>query len=378
MAGGPEPPPHAAPPPFSFRPALSLNINVSGVYISYPFCAQKCTYCNFASGVFPRDLEVRYREALAREIRAHAWDWTPDTVYLGGGTPSNLAPDALAARCSLSSPDVPGRKPPSKPLPATSRPMPRAPGPTPASTASPSACNRSSKRNSAAPAARTPRRSWPREIAVLHAAGIHNINIDLIAGLSGQTEASWRESLDWVERLAPEHVSVYMLEVDEDSRLGKEMLLGGVRYGALDTPSDDATADFYELAVERLAAMGIARYEISNFARPGFESRHNLKYWKLEPYVGFGADAHSFDGRTRRQNPESIEDYLSGAGPGGRRAPPLRRAFLHRPAPLRRHTPRPRGMAPLRRAHPPLPGRRPARNRRRHAAPHQPRRAALQ
>src|ERR1035438_3623375 len=97
-----------------------------------------------------------------------------------------------------------------------------------------------------------------------------------------------------------------MLEVDEDSRLGKEMLLGGVRYGARDTPSDDATADFYELAVERLAAMGMERYEISNFARPGFESRHNLKYWKLEPYAGFGADAHSFDGRTRHQNPESI------------------------------------------------------------------------
>jgi oxygen-independent coproporphyrinogen-3 oxidase len=105
-----------------------------------------------------------------------------------------------------------------------------------------------------------------------------------------------------------------MLEVDEDSRLGKEMLLGGVRYGALDTPSDEATADFYELAVARLAALGIARYEISNFARPGMESRHNLKYWTLLPYAGFGADAHSFDGRMRRQNPESIDDYLPGAG----------------------------------------------------------------
>jgi oxygen-independent coproporphyrinogen-3 oxidase len=152
------------------------------------------------------------------------------------------------------------------------------------------------------------------EMAVLRAAGIHNVNIDLIAGLSGQTEASWRESLDWVERLQPEHVSVYMLEVDEDSRLGKEMLLGGVHYGAGDTPSGDATADFYEFAVERLAALGIARYEISNFARPGFESRHNLKYWKLEPYIGFGADAHSFDGSTRHRNPESVEDYLSDAG----------------------------------------------------------------
>src|ERR1035438_1854365 len=77
--------------------ALSLSINVSGVYISYPFCAQKCTYCNFASGVFPRELEVRYREALARETRAHAWDWTPDTVYLGGGTPSHLPPADLRA-----------------------------------------------------------------------------------------------------------------------------------------------------------------------------------------------------------------------------------------------------------------------------------------
>jgi oxygen-independent coproporphyrinogen-3 oxidase len=105
-----------------------------------------------------------------------------------------------------------------------------------------------------------------------------------------------------------------MLEVDENSRLGNEMLRGGARYGANDTPGDDQTADFYEMAVERLAAMGIARYEISNFARPGFESRHNLKYWKLEPYVGFGADAHSFDGRMRSQNPPSIDDYLTVVG----------------------------------------------------------------
>jgi oxygen-independent coproporphyrinogen-3 oxidase len=143
--------------------------------------------------------------------------------------------------------------------------------------------------------------------------GIANYNIDLIAGRSGQTEASWRESLDWVERLQPPHVSVYMLEVDEDSRLGSEMLRGGSRYGANDTPGDDRTADFYEMAVERLAAMGIARYEISNFARPGFESRHNLKYWKLEPYVGFGADAHSFDGRMRSQNPPSLDEYVGQA-----------------------------------------------------------------
>ena len=284
-----------------------------GVYISYPFCAQKCTYCNFASGVFPRELEPRYRDALAREIRAHHFAWLPGTVYLGGGTPSNLAPDALRALLRL----LPGRPwaeatieaAPGNITPGTARAWADA-GINRVTLGVQSFVEKELRRTGRTHTAQV----VAAEIAVLHSAGIHNINIDLIAGLSGQTEASWRESLRWVERLAPQHVSVYMLEVDEASRLGKEMLLGGVRYGALDTPSEDATADFYELAVERLAALGIARYEISNFARPGFESRHNLKYWNLEPYVGFGADAHSFDGRTRHQNPESIEDYLSGAG----------------------------------------------------------------
>jgi oxygen-independent coproporphyrinogen-3 oxidase len=105
-----------------------------------------------------------------------------------------------------------------------------------------------------------------------------------------------------------------MLEVDEDSRLGRESLLGGVRYGAGNIPSDSAIADMYEFAVERLNGLGIHRYEISNFARPGFESLHNLKYWQLQPYIGFGSDAHSFDGALRWQNAESPEEYVSGAG----------------------------------------------------------------
>jgi oxygen-independent coproporphyrinogen III oxidase len=285
---------------------------VPGVYISYPFCAQKCTYCNFASGVFPRELEGRYLDALAREIAAHDWQWTPETVYLGGGTPSSLDPDALRRLLDR----IPGR-------PWAEATLEAAPGGITADIARVwTACGinrvslgvqsfvepeirRTGRKHSAA--------IVESEIRTLRDAGIGSINIDLIAGLSGQTEASWRESLDWVERLAPEHVSVYMLEVDEDSRLGKELLLGGVRYGASDTPSDDAIAAFYEYAVERLAAMGIARYEISNFARPGHESRHNLKYWELASYAGFGADAHSFDGRVRRQNAESVQDYVAGA-----------------------------------------------------------------
>jgi oxygen-independent coproporphyrinogen III oxidase len=283
---------------------------VAGVYISYPFCAQKCTYCNFASGVFPEALKPRYLLALVDEIRSHAFPWTPQTVYLGGGTPSSLAPEELASFLNL----IPGR-------PWLEATIEAAPGTITAEKArawADAGINRVSLGVQSfveSEIRRTGRKHTASiveaEMKVLSDAGIRNCNIDLIAGLSGQNEANLHESLDWVERLAPAHVSVYMLEVDEDSRLGKEMMLGGVRYGAGDTPTDDQTAAFYETAVERLAAMGIARYEISNFARPGFESRHNLKYWKLEPYAGFGADAHSFDGRVRRQNPESIEDYLN-------------------------------------------------------------------
>jgi oxygen-independent coproporphyrinogen III oxidase len=309
---------HHWPQPVQSKPLPRSETNpatieeVPGVYVSYPFCAQKCTYCNFASGVFPRALEERYRLALAAEIRDHNWQWQPETVYLGGGTPSSLAPDELAPILAT----VPGH-------PWREATIEAAPGSITSEKARAWAAlgiNRVSLGVQSfveTEIRRTGRRHTAQivaaELAVLRDAGILNCNIDLIAGLSGQTAASWRESLDWIERLAPPHVSVYMLEVDEDSRLGKERLLGGVRYGAAEVPDDDQTADFYEFAVERLAALGIARYEISNFARPGSESLHNLKYWTLQPYVGFGADAHSFDGATRRQNPESVEDYLAHA-----------------------------------------------------------------
>ena len=150
-----------------------------------------------------------------------------------------------------------------------------------------------------------------RDVALLRSCGIEEINMDLIAGLPAQTRASWRESLEWVERLNPPLVSVYMFEIDEDSRLGQEMLLGGVRYGAGLTPDEDTTVALYEEAVERLDELGLPRYEISNFARPGHESRHNLKYWRLEPYLGFGADAHSLDGGLRWQNSEGVAEYVA-------------------------------------------------------------------
>jgi oxygen-independent coproporphyrinogen-3 oxidase len=127
----------------------------------------------------------------------------------------------------------------------------------------------------------------------LRAAGITNLNVDLIAGLAGQTFASWEESLAALADSGVPHASVYMLEVDEDSRLGREVLAGGTRYRAALVPNDDAIARMYERAIERLAESGIEQYEISNFSRPGFESRHNLRYWKRRPYLGVGLDASS-------------------------------------------------------------------------------------
>jgi oxygen-independent coproporphyrinogen-3 oxidase len=131
------------------------------------------------------------------------------------------------------------------------------------------------------------------DIARLRAAGIANINIDLIAGLPHQTAASWRESIDAVLVTGVPHVSVYMLEVDGDSRLGRELIAGGARYHAHFVPNEDATADFYVQACAQLEQTGVRQYEISNFARSGFESIHNLKYWTRRPYLGFGLDAHS-------------------------------------------------------------------------------------
>ena len=203
-----------------------------------------------------------------------------------------------------------GWKRPSKPRRARSPRNARRRGFAPESIASAWACNPSCSANWLAPGASTRRRLSSAKLPCCARPDLANINIDLIAGLPGQTRASWSESLAWIERLQPPHVSVYMLEIDEDSRLGSEVLLNGKRYGAPDVPSDELTAEFYETAVERLSRIGIQRYEISNFARPGFESLHNLKYWQLEPYAGFGADAHSFDGVLRGQNIESPSDYV--------------------------------------------------------------------
>jgi oxygen-independent coproporphyrinogen-3 oxidase len=157
------------------------------------------------------------------------------------------------------------------------------------------------------------------DITRLRSAGISNINVDLIAGLPHQTRQSWEASLVQLILLEVPHASIYMLEVDDDSRLGRELIAGGQKYHAHFVPDEDLTAEMYEIACERLNAAGIAQYEISNFARAGFESSHNLKYWTRQPYLGFGVDAHSMlhsavaGSAVRFSNSDSLEKYVAGS-----------------------------------------------------------------
>jgi oxygen-independent coproporphyrinogen-3 oxidase len=259
--------------------------------------------------VFSANLLAPYAEAVAAEIRAAEFSEPPDTLYLGGGTPSLLAPEQLKTLLAA----LPSRSW----REATIEASPLTISPEKAAAWAALGINRVSlgvqsfvTREASATGRKHTAEDVAREVEILRQASIANINIDLIAGLPHQTAESWRESLGWVRRIDPPHVSVYMLEVDDDSRLGHELQSGGARFGAIDVPSDERITQFYELAVDGLRQMSIPRYEISNFAKPGWESVHNLKYWTMQPYLGFGADAHSFDGR-RWRNVESPAEYVA-------------------------------------------------------------------
>jgi oxygen-independent coproporphyrinogen III oxidase len=304
-----------------------------GIYISVPFCRTKCSYCNFASDVFSRAGFERYVDRVCQDIE-HAprtaeamggeMERVVDSVYLGGGTPTvleavqlervfvtlrqqfELSADAeVTVECApgtLSSAMVEG--------------LLRC------------GANRVSlgvqsfvDQEAAAVGRLHKRETVLQDIARLRAAGITNINLDLISGLPHQTFGSWEFSLTEVIATGVPHVSVYMLEVDQDSRLGRELLAGGARYHAHFVPDEGSVADFYLAACERLESGGIVQYEISNFARENSESRHNLKYWKRLPYFGFGVDAHSMLASSRADMDavrfaavDSLEQYTSNAG----------------------------------------------------------------
>jgi oxygen-independent coproporphyrinogen-3 oxidase len=304
-----------------------------GLYISIPFCRSKCSYCNFASGVFGQERLDRYVDRLVTEIhaaRAQAASMQAllperaDTVYFGGGTPSLLSPEqlqrifaalraefAIAADAEITLECAPGQL-----GDALLAALPRH-GVNRVSLGVQSFVDAEAR---AVGRLHTCAQTLA-DIARLRSAGIANINVDLLAGLPHQTTASWQVSLDAAISSGVPHVSVYMLEVDEDSRLGREMLTQGSRYHVHAVPEDALIAELYQMACAQLAAAGIAQYEISNFARAGFASRHNEKYWLRQPYLGLGLDAHSMlsgaDGHPRRLAAiDDINEYLErGAQP---------------------------------------------------------------
>ncbi len=305
-----------------------------GIYVQVPFCQTKCTYCNFHTGVVSSSRFAPYVSAVCREIQTHGDLYRaagielaasasngarPDTVYIGGGTPSLLDPahlqnilDTIRAAFSCELREVTLEADPETIEGAKAEAWVRA------------GINRVSfgvqsfsDKELTASGRMHRRADIYRAVPILRAAGIASIGFDLIAGLPLQTRESWSESLERLTELAPEHVSVYILEVDEKSRLGSELLKGGLRYSAGAVPTEDEMAEFYELAQASFAASGYHHYEISNWAKPGFESRHNLKYWRREPYLGFGAGAHSFSGTQRWANAHDAAEYVKAVESGG-------------------------------------------------------------
>ncbi|WP_103932793.1 radical SAM family heme chaperone HemW [Bryocella elongata] len=286
------------------RPEFAEN-GALGVYVSVPFCRAKCSFCNFASGVGTPVAIERYVESLCAEIgsvgkRAESLGAMlprkADTVYFGGGTPSLLEPAQLnrilaairgqfdvAADAEITMEAAPGQIS-DELLKAALR----------------LGVNRVSlgvqsfiDREAASVGRSHTGESCVAEIARLRRAGVGKVAADLIAGLPHQTDASWQRSLDAAVASELDHLSVYLFEVDEGSRLGAEVLGGGARFYAPEVPNEERASAMYERACAFLPEHGFGQYEISNFARAGFQAKHNRKYWERAPYVGFGLDAHS-------------------------------------------------------------------------------------
>jgi oxygen-independent coproporphyrinogen-3 oxidase len=303
-----------------------------GIYISVPFCRTKCSYCNFASDVFSRAVFERYVDRVCADIDKSAQiaaemggqlEREVDSIYLGGGTPTVL--EAAQLERVFSAVRRQFEVSPEAEITVECAPGTLMPGMLESLLRS--GVNRVSlgvqsfvDQEAAAVGRLHKRATVLEDIARLRAAGIANINVDLIAGLPHQTAASWDLSLAEAIATGVPRVSVYMLEVDEDSRLGREVIAGGTRYHAHFVPDEEAVADFYLTACDRLEAGGIRQYEISNFALDGWESRHNLKYWTGQPYFGFGVDAHSMllssstdTNAVRFASADSLEQYVNGA-----------------------------------------------------------------
>lgn len=291
---------------------------MTGLYIHIPFCASRCVYCGFYSTTLPA-LRDAYVDALCQELTLRAEELPADealtTIYLGGGTPSQLTTDQLDRLFSYIY-----KVYRSQPVEVTMECNPDDVTPAFADWISQSPIDRISmgaqtfsddrlrllrRRHTAA--------EVRRATTLLRQAGIRNISIDLMFGFPGETLADWEQDIDEALRLGVEHISAYSLMYEEGTTLHRWLSEGRIQ-----EIDDDLSLRMYDCLVDRLTAAGYRHYEISNFSLPQRESRHNSSYWRDVPYMGLGASAHSFDGRQRSWNVVDIETYIAAIGRGER------------------------------------------------------------
>lgn len=306
----------------------------AGVYLHIPFCKSRCSYCDFATDIYRDSGAVEYYvdsickeiEGFLPQINADDGDklavsdlpnsrssavktgFEIDTIYLGGGTPSLLSTDQveriLTSVISVFSvaddAEITMEMNPATVTPEKLNAF-RALGINRASFGVQTFNELDLKLLARGHDGDDARETY----RMLRDAGFKNVSFDLIAGLPGQTMEDWSRNLDESIEMEPEHLSLYLLEIHESTPLAEQ-----VRSGRRTPIDGELAAEMYELMIDRLNAAGYQQYEISNFAKPGFESRHNSKYWMLDPVFGFGVSAHSFDGKHRYANERDTAKYV--------------------------------------------------------------------
>jgi oxygen-independent coproporphyrinogen III oxidase len=299
---------------------------VLGLYLHIPFCSAICNYCNFNRGLFDADLKVRYVDALVAEIAAEGARLPTakaDTIFFGGGTPSLLEPDEIAriVDACTSAFDM-----------SADREVTLEANPESVTDARLAAYRRAGV-NRLSFGVQSFREDELRRLSRLHsagrardafaearAAGFDNVSLDLMMWLPEQQVNQWLESVDSAIALEPDHLSLYMLEVYPNAPLKEDM----ARSRWSQAPDDDVATMYLE-AMARLEGAGLDQYEISNVARAGRRSRHNLKYWTDGEWLGFGCGAHSTRAGVRYKNVASITDYIDCVGRGASPAIEVRR-----------------------------------------------------
>ncbi|MFN2532588.1 MAG: radical SAM family heme chaperone HemW [Pyrinomonadaceae bacterium] len=282
----------------------------AGIYIHIPFCQSRCSYCDFATGLYETENAKRYVDAVLSEINARDYDTKVDTIYFGGGTPSLLSPSqaerllatvhhrfAVVSDCEITMEINPGSITPQVLREFRSLGINRAS--FGAQTFDDGELSRLGRSHSSNEIFQT--------FHELRAAGFSNVSFDLIAGLPGQSIELWQCNVEKALTLQPQHLSFYLLEVHSDTPLAEH-----IRTGKQPVPDEDLAALMYEWMVDQAKFAGYQHYEISNLCQPGFASRHNLKYWTGAPYFGFGCSAHSYDARARRwSNERDVNKYVT-------------------------------------------------------------------